>query len=62
MYTLSTNMYLKGTKMVPLGTNMYLLKSSDSDSFCPFISESVSYIKIMQFFIYPGFRECTCSH
>ncbi len=42
MYTLSTNMYLYGSKMDPLGTNMYLLKRYfPSDSFSTFISESV---------------------
>ncbi len=40
MYTLSTNMYLQGIKMDPLGTNMFLLKRyRPSDSFCTFISE-----------------------
>ncbi len=35
MYTLSTNMYLLGNKMDPLGANMYLLKSEPVTAFVP---------------------------
>ncbi len=48
-------MYLKGTKMDPLGTYMYLLKRNlPSDSFCTFISESVLFIIYSESHIFGG--------